>query len=126
MALTRSKGIEGETVACEYLKDKGYVIVKRNYKRPYGEVDIIARNTTTLVFVEVKNRYGNKFGDPIESVTPRKITQIVRVAENFTNHFRTANFEVRFDIIEVNFGEVVNHIENAFSANDGNIRKYHW
>ena len=114
MALTRSKGIEGETVACEYLKDKGYVIVKRNYKRPYGEVDIIARNTTTLVFVEVKNRYGNKFGDPIESVTPRKITQIVRVAENFTNHFRTSNFEVRFDIIEVSFGEVVNHIENAF------------
>lgn len=126
MALTRNKGIEGETIACEYMKSKGYYILKRNYTCSFGEVDIIAKQSETLVFVEVKNRYGDKYGEPVESVTPHKISQIVRVAENFINRYRSVNLDIRFDIIEISYGEVVNHIENAFTANDGNFRRYHW
>ena len=67
-------GSKGEDLAAEFLKDKGYRIIGRNYKTPIGELDIIAKDGETLVFVEVKTRSSNAFGYPFEAVGSRKNT----------------------------------------------------
>ena len=65
-------GSKGEVLAAEFLKDKGYRIIERNYKTPVGELDIIAKDGETLVFIEVKTRSNNAFGYPFEAVDSRK------------------------------------------------------
>lgn len=78
----RSLGKQGEDVAVSYLEKNGYRILWRNWRRPWGEIDIVAEDVTTkeLVFVEVKSaRQGTGFIDPEENLTPRKINKLRRV-----------------------------------------------
>ncbi len=78
----RSLGKQGEDVAVSYLEKNGYRILWRNWRRPWGEIDIVAEDVTTkeLVFVEVKSaRQGTSFIDPEENLTPRKINKLRRV-----------------------------------------------
>ncbi len=77
------KGNLGEDIAAEALKEQGYTIVARNYRKRYGEIDIIAQKSKTLYFVEVKTRRNEEFGNPLESVTPGKQRKIYRVAEAY-------------------------------------------
>jgi putative endonuclease len=65
----RSSGAWGEELALRYLTRQGYTLVERNYRTRYGELDLVVRHGTTLVFVEVKLRRGTGFGDPLEAVT---------------------------------------------------------
>ena len=103
----RRAGIEGESVADEYLKNIGYRILDRNFSTKVGEIDIVARDGNTLVFIEVKARDSVAFGRPVESIT--------RAAQWYLIAKRKQNCLCRFDVIEVLRGQV-NHIKNAFEC----------
>lgn len=105
-------GVKGERLASRYLKRRGWKIVKKNFKNPFGEVDLIAEKGDILAFIEVKTRSNDAFGLPSEAVTAdRKRRYIMAAKFYFAN--RDIDRTVRFDIIEVYKGEI-NHIENAF------------
>lgn len=112
----KSLGIKGEEIAAAYLKNEGYNILKRNYKVPYGEADIIAKDKDTVVFVEVKTRTNKSFGHPFEAVDFRKQERLKRIALFYIKSIKT-NFKVRFDVISITSeaGEhKINHIKEAF------------
>ena len=115
---TRAKGIEGETLVCEYLEKQGFEIVERNYKEKCGEIDVIAKKAGSWVFVEVKARNGSRFGDALESVTPAKIAKIIKTAELFLLRKRAYSSDCRFDIAVVKNGAVEEYIPNAFTKAD--------
>lgn len=80
---TKDLGKLGENLAVEFLERNGYKILQRNFRSKLGEIDIIAQEKDTLVFVEVKTRWSQKFGLPEEAITPWKIRSIVKTAEYF-------------------------------------------
>ena len=119
----RSEGIEGENMACDYMRSHGLEIVERNYSCALGEVDIVAKDGEYLVFCEVKARKSARYGYGVESVTPQKITQIVRTADWYIKSKRLFSVPVRFDIASVDLtGEEVEYIPNAFTRNDAGRR----
>lgn len=77
-------GTLGEDIACDFLSKKGYTILQRNFKARYGELDIIAIETNTLVFIEVKTRTTLRFGTPEEAITPRKLHELIQTAQYFS------------------------------------------
>ena len=76
-------GAEGERAAEKFLRRQRYTIVARNYRCPSGEVDLVALDRSTVVFVEVKTRTQAGFGSPLEAVDPRKQRQIQRAAQHY-------------------------------------------
>ncbi len=110
-------GRMGESLAIEYLTDKGYVILETNYRNRIGEVDIIAYDKNVLVFVEVKTRLGTNYGYAFESVDSRKQKKIANTSLMYLQKNRMSDVQVRYDVIEVYpmEEERVNHFENAFS-----------
>ena len=80
---TRDLGNLGEELAIELLKKNGYKILQRNFQCKLGEIDIIALDKNTLVFVEVKTRWSKEFGLPEESITPWKIRKISQVSQYY-------------------------------------------
>jgi|694.fasta_scaffold05911_11 putative endonuclease len=113
---TRSKGVKGEEVAADYLAAKGFKIVKKNYFSGRYEIDIIAENDTQVVFVEVKTRSSNNYGEPWEAVNKQKQRKICYGADNYIRQSQNMK-EPRFDIISVvhSGGKTeVLHLENAF------------
>lgn len=110
----RDKGIRGENLAVKFLKKQGYKIVARNWRNPFGEVDIIASFGDVLAFVEVKARTGDLFGTPSEAVGRARMERYVKAAA-FYFADREIDCVVRFDVIEVE-GKKVNHIISAFEA----------
>lgn len=74
---------KGEDVACEYLKKNGYKIIERNFRKRYGEIDVVALDRGTLVFVEVKTRRSSEYGSPLEAITPWKLRSLVRSAQYY-------------------------------------------
>lgn len=81
---TSISGRLGEDIASKFLVQKGYKIITRNFKSRFGEIDLIAIKANVLVFVEVKTRWSDKFGSPVEAVTPWKILKIRKTAEYYT------------------------------------------
>jgi len=113
-------GIRGEAIAKGFLLSKGYVILETNWRFNKLEVDIIADNGETLVFVEVKTRSSNNFGKPEEAVDFDKKMNLINAAEAYLN-FLHAEMEVRFDILAIILNEdttEINHIEDAFYPGD--------
>ncbi len=86
-----------------YLLDLGYSIRTCNYRLRFGEIDIIADDGPTLVFVEVKTRVGIAFGPPFESVTPRKQLQMSKVALEYIGRHGLTDQPARFDVVGVLF-----------------------
>ena len=111
----RFVGAEGERSAGEFLARKGAKILEANYRRPTGEIDLIARQGRTLLFVEVKRRASLRYGRPAEAVNRAKQLHILRTALLYLQENGLEDAPVRFDIIEVLPGEI-RHIENAFDA----------
>lgn len=111
----RGFGSQGEALARDYLQRKGARILEMNYRRPTGEIDIIARQKRTLLFVEVKRRSSLRFGRPAEAVDRAKQAHILRTAQLYLQENRLEDVPVRFDIIEV-LPDGIRHIENAFDA----------
>lgn len=107
------KGVYGEAIAKEYLKTQKFKIIEQNYKNFCGEVDIIAKDGDTLVFLEVKSRESFLFGRPCEAVDRRKQNKIKKVALSYLKFKKLKNVDVRFDVIEI-LGDEVNYIKNAF------------
>lgn len=112
-------GYLGESLAIKYLVNKGYSILEKNYRIKLGEIDIICRKNNILIFVEVKSRYTNNYGYPIESVTYSKQKKIINISKFYILTNKYYNSNIRYDIIEVllnNANEFynINHIEDAF------------
>ena len=122
---TKEIGDFGEKAAEDYLVEMDYLILERNYRLKFGEIDIIAEVDLIvlingeLVFVEVKTRKSNLFGEPSEYVDRKKQERVKKAAMVYAD---VENTDMRFDVIEVFYeeknGELflvkVNHIENAF------------
>jgi putative endonuclease len=102
---TQALGLRGEEVACAYLEKKKYIIVTRRFRMFHGEIDIIARDGKTLVFVEVKARADESFGRPEESVTPGKQRQIRKIALGYLLEHPLGDAACRFDVIAILFGD---------------------
>ena len=111
--LNKVKGNIGEQLATDFLKKAKYKILERNYRSVIGEIDIIAKDKNTIVFVEVKTRSTLKFGLPCEAVDYRKQQKIHSVASIYLKNKKLEDSELRFDVIEVLDGEI-NHIKDCF------------
>lgn len=96
-----SLGKAGEAFAAKFLKKKGYKIKETNYRSPLGEVDIIAVDRKTLVFVEVKTRRNIAFGYPAEAVNQRKQIQIAKTAQHYLSSKKLTNHAARIDVVSV-------------------------
>ncbi len=109
-----------EKNAADYLKKSGFKIIEMNYLLPpVGEIDIIAKDKKTFVFVEVKFRKNKNFGSPCEFVNKSKQLKITKTALHYIKKNKIKN-DIRFDVISI-CGEVTEHIKNAFCINDKNF-----
>jgi putative endonuclease len=110
-------GKKGEEVALRFLKKKGYRIIEKNYVCKMGEMDIIAREKDTLVFVEVKTRTSITFGPPQLAVNDSKQRQLSKVALNYLKEKQLENVKARFDVVAILLGsnrEEIDLIRDAF------------
>jgi putative endonuclease len=99
-------GIQGENLACAELERLGYAIVERRYRSRFGEIDIVATDDGTVVFVEVKTKTSGSFGDPVEEVTPQKQRQIISMGEEYYSFRCSRQTQCRFDVVAVDLSEV--------------------
>ena len=112
-------GERGENVAARYLRNQGYKIIIRNYRNDVGEIDIIARDGKTLVFVEVKTR---AYDDPTpeEQVHTAKQQQLTRVAKVYLTRYGSPQPPARFDVVAIvwpnNREPIIRHTPDAFEA----------
>ena len=97
----RTKGIYGENLACKYLEENNYQIIKRNYKNYFGEIDIIAIEKNEIVFIEVKMRTDKKYGNGFDAINYYKIKHIKNVANIFIKNNKLENYAIRFDAIQI-------------------------
>ena len=81
MKISNPTAVLGEDAACQFLINKGYRILERNFRKGYGEIDIIALQDKTLVFIEVKTRSSVKFGTPFDSIASGKLRTLVKGAQ---------------------------------------------
>ncbi|MFN2542725.1 MAG: YraN family protein [Chthoniobacterales bacterium] len=113
------RGALGEKLARKFLRRKGYKILYRNFRgRSGGEIDLVARDHDTLVFIEVKTRGGEKFGRPLAAVDPDKQKRIARGGLAWLRMLDDPDILFRFDVVEViiadNAKPRLELIQNAF------------
>ncbi|HVO67560.1 MAG TPA: YraN family protein [Syntrophales bacterium] len=110
-------GKRGEDIAVAYLKKAGYRIVERNYKCPFGEIDIVAKDGNTVVFVEVKSRKSEEFGDPQVAVGLEKQKKISKISLKYLEEKHLYPCNARFDVVAIKMlpsGNKIELIQNAF------------
>ena len=115
--LRQQYGVQSESLAARLLKRRGYTILETNYRTPLGEIDIIARDRDTIVFVEVKARRSLGFGGPKWAVTPKKQRKISMVALYYLKTTRQSQAKARFDVVAIRSltePPQVEIIQNAF------------
>lgn len=110
-------GASGEERATALLVRHGLRIVERNYRCKVGELDIIAREDDTLVFVEVRTRHSAEFGSALEAVGWRKQQKVSRVAMHYLAWRRPVFDEARFDVVAITGDEIV-HVRDAWRLGD--------
>jgi len=105
----------GEDIAAEYLIQRGYEIMARNVRTPYGEIDIITKQGDITIFVEVKTRTSNKMGLPEESITPRKRQHMLAAADHYAAENEIDHWQIDVISIEGKPGSEpkITHFENA-------------
>jgi len=117
MAEHNNFGRKGEALAKDFLEAAGYEILEENWTFHKSEIDLIAYKDAKIIFVEVKTRSSNSFGDPEDFVLNPKQQQMTYAADEYI-YLMNHQGEVRFDIISVLFNKqgehVLNHIEDAF------------
>ena len=117
MKIVNPSAIFGEDEACKFLIKKGFKILERNFRKGYGEIDIIALDDKTLVFIEVKTRSSNKYGTPFEAISPNKLRLLIKGA-NYYKYVLHPNLtdDMRIDAIGVmvwgNDVLSIEHLEN--------------
>ncbi len=111
-------GNRGEDLAADYLSQKGFEIVERNYRYGHGEIDIVAKDKDILVFVEVKTRKNLEFGPPEMAITKSKQRQVRKISEAYLIDKNINDTDCRIDVVAIlirkNLPPIINHIENAF------------
>lgn len=111
------RGKRAEELACAHLRNQGYQIIERSWRSPFGELDIVARDGESLVFVEVKARAGSAFGGAEEALTKRKRDRLVATAAAYLAAVG-ADLPVRFDLLAVT-GEGIVLYKDAFRPEAG-------
>lgn len=111
-------GARGEELAALHLVDNGMDVLDRNWRSRYGELDIVARDGETIVFVEVKTRSGIGYGTPAEAVTYPKQLRIRRLALAWLEHRKSPWVRMRFDVVGIVVGRdgvpVLTHLRGVF------------
>lgn len=108
-------GAWGESIAAEYLEERGYIIVARNSRTPHGEIDIIVEKDSLTIFVEVKTRTSSMYGPPEIGVTPRKQEHMLAAAGHYAQENELDHWQI--DVIAVEgkptTKPIITHFENA-------------
>lgn len=117
----RSLGERGEAIASDYLRKKRYRIVGTRQRSKIGEIDIVAVDGQTVVFVEVKTRRSHQAGSPLEGVTRQKQRQLTRLALAYLKRHKLLEQRARFDVVGITWNAdgsepEIQHIEHAFEA----------
>ena len=115
-------GDAGEKIAARELARRGYTLHERNWRCPEGELDIVAEQSRSLVFVEVRTRRGNQFGTPEESITPTKRIHLIAAAQAYLQGHSLENRDWRIDVVAIEMsanGKLirVDVFENAVEGN---------
>jgi putative endonuclease len=115
MKHNQSVGKWGEEAVAAYLAERGYEIIARNARTPYGEIDIVARQADITIFVEVKTRTSNKMGLPEDSVNLRKQEHMLACAEHYAAENAIDHWQIDVVAVEGKVGlkPVITHFENA-------------
>ena len=116
MAKHNELGKKGEQLAVDFLLNKDYKIIERNYRFEKAEVDIIAQKKDILAIVEVKTRSTTEFGNPQDFVKPKQINNLVKAVSEYVTS-NDLDVEVRFDVIAIvkeKDGFKIEHLEDAF------------
>ena len=118
-----SFGRQGEDLAVSLLIDNGYIILERNFRTKFGEIDIIAKDKETFVFVEVKTRCSENFGLPLEAISKAKQRKISRMAVAFMQEKGLLGKMARFDVISIIYsvdgGYKSDLFKDAFELEEG-------
>ena len=108
----------GERFAANFLQNQGYLLIERNFRCPYGEIDLIAKEGPIWCFVEVKTRNSSSFGYGYDSVTRTKQKHIMKVAQYYLNKAGLYEDPARFDVVSIDFMSTGDYkiqlIRNAF------------
>lgn len=117
MRISNPIAVLGEELAAKFLEKKGYKIIERNFRKGYGEIDIIAVYKNTLVFVEVKTRTTSLFGTPLEQISYFKLKSLVKTAKFYKHLNPNLPEALRIDAISVILDEnngtnEIEHMEN--------------
>ena len=119
MAAHNDLGTWGEVVAADYLRKKGYTILEQDWKSGHRDIDLIAIDGNTVVFIEVKTRRNRVFGEPEDAVNYMKLRNL-RTAINHYIKYKRLNNDIRFDVVSVigtpETGAQIVHKENAFDV----------
>lgn len=107
------RGEKSEQIAYTYLLEQGLQSIEKNFRCKYGELDLIMRDSHTLVIVEVRFRRSNKYGGAVESITLKKQTRII-AATHYYLLINKINSPIRFDVITMSNDSDINWIKNAF------------
>jgi len=114
MSRNQRVGRWGEQAAADFLSERGYQLIARNVRTPYGEIDLIAVKDGFTVFVEVKARTSASFGPPEVAVTPRKQAHMLACAEHYAQQNEIDHWQVDVIAVEEARGKpVITHFENA-------------
>ncbi len=114
-------GMRAEQLAADYLEQRGYKILARNWRRPEGELNLVLGAEGLCVFVEVRSRTGTERGHPLETVDAHKRARVLRAARMYIDEERPQAAVFRFDVVGVTFAldesppELV-HVEDAFQV----------
>jgi len=116
--LSKKLGILGEDIAANHLAGLGYKVIDRNFRSLHGEVDIVAEDGETLVFIEVKNYSFRSYGSPYSAIVRSKKESIVHAARTYLYRNRVADKACRFDVMaiywDVEGGRKIELIKDAF------------
>lgn len=117
----RSLGQRGEAAAARFLKKKGYILVARSDRMRLGEIDLVAVDGRTIVFVEVKTRRSHEAGHPADAVDEDKQRRLTRLALTYLKRHNLLEYPARFDVVAVTWADdrrapVIEHYQNAFEA----------
>jgi putative endonuclease len=109
------RGEKSEQLACAYLLKQGFVLIKKNFQCKYGELDLIMKDSETLVIVEVRFRKSNQYGGALESITLKKQSRIIATTQYYLSTHKVKS-QIRFDVVALSNDNDINWIKNAFQT----------
>ncbi len=117
----RTLGERGEAIAARYLRRRRFRIIGRGVRTGLGELDLVAVDGRTVVFVEVKTRRSDQYGSPAEAVDLKKQRRLTRLAVTYLKRHGLLEYPARFDVVAILWPEdqrrpAIEHFENAFEA----------